>query len=127
MKRGWWIKKFVMVIVAVAVFGTAFVLVTQYLWNWLVPALFAGPMISFWQAFGLLVLSKILFSGFGGHKGGWSRHRGNGMYWKDKWSRMSPDEQERFKAKMKGMRNKWCSFDEKEAPVPDESFRTPGV
>jgi len=126
MKRGWWVKKFVMVIVAVAVFGTAFVLATQYLWNWIVPALFAGPVISFWQALGLLVLSKILFSGFGG-KGHWGRHRNSGPYWKQKWNSMSPDEQERFKAKMKGMGNRWCSFDEKTKTASTEGFRTPGV
>src|SRR6478609_10879411 len=126
MKRGWWVKKFVMVIVAVAVFGTAFVLATQYLWNWIVPALFAGPVITFWQALGLLVLSKILFSGFGS-KGNWSKHRGRGPYWKEKWNAMSPGEQERFKTKMKGMGNKWCYFDEKVKNTSTEEFRTPGI
>ena len=126
MKRGWWVKKFVMVIVAVVVCGTAFVIATQYLWNWLVPALFGGPMISFWQTFGLLVLSKIIFSGFGS-KGSWSRHRGRGPYWKEKWNTMSEEERERFKAKMKGMGNKWCSFDEKIKSTSTEEFRTPGA
>lgn len=42
------------------------------LWNWLIPTLFSGPVISYWQAIGLLVLSKILFSG--GH-GGRRHHR----------------------------------------------------
>jgi hypothetical protein len=79
----------------------------MYLWNWLVPVLFAGPVITFWQALGLLALSKILFSGFG--KGGfhWSgRHSGHWRpYWKEKWNTMTPEERERFKEKMK---NKWC-------------------
>jgi len=126
MRRVWWAKKFIMVIVAVAVFGTAFVMATQYLWNWIVPALFAGPVITFWQALGLLVLSKILFSGFGG-KGNWSKHRGRGPYWKEKWNAMSPEEQERFKTKMKGMGNKWCYFDEKVKNTSTEEFRTPGI
>ena len=38
---------------------------TMYLWNWLVPLLFHGPVVTFLQALGLLVLSKILFGGFG--------------------------------------------------------------
>lgn len=71
--------------------------------NWLVPVLFAGPVINFWQTLGLLVLSKILFSGFGkGRSHDHGRWRGN---WKEKWSGMTPEERERFKQKMK---NKWC-------------------
>ena len=42
-------------------------LITMQLWNWLIPTLFSGPVITYWQAIGLLVLSKILFSG--GHGG----------------------------------------------------------
>ena len=53
-----------MVIIAVAVFG----LVVMSLWNWLMPALFGWRAISFGQALGLVLLSKILFGGF---RGGW--------------------------------------------------------
>jgi hypothetical protein len=43
------------------------------LWNWLMPALFSGVgIIDYWQALGLLLLSKILFGGgrgfFRGHR-----------------------------------------------------------
>jgi hypothetical protein len=31
------------------------------LWNWLMPTLFALPEISYWQAWGLFILSKLLF------------------------------------------------------------------
>ncbi len=61
---------------ALVAFGGA----TMLLWNWLVPTLFNGPAITFIQALGLLVLSKILLSG--GHRrhwGPWS-HRG----WREK-------------------------------------------
>ena len=90
-------------ILAVIVFGW----VTMSLWNWLVPELFHGPVIGFWQALGLLLLSKIIF-GFGG-KGGGGRWRGRSNYWKQhyyqKWSSMTPEEREQMKAKM---REKWC-------------------
>lgn len=33
------------------------------LWNWLVPDLFHGPEINYWQTIGLFFLSKILFAG----------------------------------------------------------------
>ena len=36
------------------------------LWNWLMPSLFALKEISLLQGFGILLLSKILFSGFHG-------------------------------------------------------------
>ena len=36
----------------------------EHLWNWLMPAMFGLQTVTFWQALGLLVLSKILFGGF---------------------------------------------------------------
>src|SRR5690606_28180063 len=51
--------------------------VTQQLWNWLIPDLFGGPVLTFWQALGLLVLPKILLGGFA--KGGHREHSGDGM------------------------------------------------
>ncbi|GAB3229494.1 hypothetical protein GCM10027346_14980 [Hymenobacter seoulensis] len=77
--------------------------VTMSLWNWLIPSLFNGPYITFWQTLGLLVLSRILFGGFrGGRAGGWARHR---RAWRQKMeSRMAhltPEEQEKFRQKMR--------------------------
>lgn len=111
MKRGWWIGKFLVFgIVMLVVIG----LVTQGLWNWLVPELFAGPTLTFWQALGLLLLSKILFWSFG--KGGsqWRHRQGGGpwgYYWSQKWKGMSDEDRERFKQKMK---EKWCAYDKNE-------------
>lgn len=110
MKRGWWIGKFV-------VFGllmfVLFGLVTQTLWNWLVPTLFSGPIISFWQAIGLLALSKILFWGLGGGRK-WGGHRSH--HWKGKWaerySKLSPEEREKFKRRFT---EKWCAWEENPA------------
>ena len=56
------IKVILIAIVAVAVFG----FVVRGLWNALIPAIFGWHTITFWQAVGLLVLSKILFGGFRG-------------------------------------------------------------
>ncbi len=50
-------KMMVFVILAAAVFTLALML----LWNWLMPVIFGLTTITFWQALGLLVLSKILF------------------------------------------------------------------
>lgn len=107
MKRGWWILKFI-------VFGLAMLvligLVTQLLWNWLVPVLFAGPVLTFWQALGLLALTKILFWSFG--KGGGHSGRHWGGYWKQKWHAMSTEDKERFRKKMY---DKWCPAEKKES------------
>jgi hypothetical protein len=66
--------------------------VVMALWNWLIPELFAGGRtIDYWQALGILVLSKILFGGFRGHRtpGDWHR---------DRWQRLSPEEREKLKS-----------------------------
>jgi hypothetical protein len=44
-------------------FITLAVFVTMSLWNSLIPSLFHGPVITFWQTAGLFILSKILLSG----------------------------------------------------------------
>lgn len=45
------------------------IFVTMSLWNWLIPAIFHGPVLTFWQTAGLFLLSKILLTGVapGGH------------------------------------------------------------
>ena len=48
--------------------------VVSWLWNALLPPLFGLPVIGFWQALGILALSRILSGGFGNSPGG--RHRG---------------------------------------------------
>ncbi len=104
MKRGVWIVKFMVFgVVALGLIG----LVTQTLWNWLVPVLFAGPILTFWQALGLLALSKILFWSFGRGGGHWRHRHGApwGYNWSQKWSGMSTEDRERFKQKMN---EKWC-------------------
>ena len=40
------------------------------LWNSLVPELFRGPPLQYWQALGLLLLSRILFGGLRGRGAG---------------------------------------------------------
>ncbi|MCC8174556.1 MAG: hypothetical protein LIO65_09435 [Odoribacter sp.] len=52
--------------------------IIMLLWNALCPELFNLPLISYWQAGGLLLLCKLLFGGFGRgphHHGKFSRHR----------------------------------------------------
>jgi hypothetical protein len=66
----WILKGIAIAIVAAVVLG----FVVMYLWNWLAPRVFNLPTIQFKHALGILLLSKILFGGFGG--GHWRGHHG---------------------------------------------------
>ncbi len=85
--------------------------VAMSLWNWLMPSIFGLTTVTFWQALGLLALSRILF---GGLRGG----RGGGMHWRrrmsDRWEKMSPEEREKFR---QGMRHRCGSPRSPEAPA----------
>jgi amino acid transporter len=55
-------------IIAVAVLAIVFGLFVKWLWNALMPELFGLPVIGYWQAVGIVVLSHILFgAGHGEH------------------------------------------------------------
>ena len=121
MKRGIWVGKILMMVVIGVAIAFGFAIGTMYLWNWLVPALFGGPVLTFWQTVGLLALSKILFGGF--YKGGHCGHHRSGPwrpYWKEKLHNMSPEDRERFKQKMK---EKWC-YREESTPTKDSGTST---
>ena len=53
-------------IVGVAALITLFGFVVMWLWNALMPELFGLATLTYWQAVGLLILSKLFFGGFGG-------------------------------------------------------------
>ena len=84
---------------AVLLFGG----IVMGLWNAILPAVLGVKAITFWQALGILILSKILFGGFGGKR--WGRGGMRGQEWrhkmKEKWENMSPEEREKFKAEWK--------------------------
>lgn len=73
--------------------------VAMHLWNWLMPPLFGLRLISFSQALGLLVLSRLLLGGFRGHWGGGMHWRGRMM---ERWSQMTPEEREKFRSGLQG-------------------------
>jgi len=71
--------------------------IVMQLWNWLLPPLFGWRQITFWQAFGILALCRILFGGHGWHgpRRGNFRHR-----MKERCASMTPEERERFRQRM---------------------------
>lgn len=108
MQRRWWTfgpKIAVMIAAAVVVFG----FLVKALWNCLMPSLFGLPTITFWQAFGLFLLSKLLFGGFHGRGFGHNRwHR----RMEERLAKMSPEEREQLRH---GFRRCWCTHDRQEA------------
>ena len=76
--------------------------VVMILWNNLLPEILNVNAITFWQAMGIFILSKILFGfGKGGGRmgGGWKRQR-----MAEKFKQMTPEQQEQFKEKMRHWR-----------------------
>lgn len=57
-------------VVFAVLFAFLFGLAVKALWNWLMPAIFGLGPITFWQAFGLVLLAKILFGGHAHGRGG---------------------------------------------------------
>jgi H+/Cl- antiporter ClcA len=86
-------------VIFAVLFVTAFGYVVMRLWNWLMPALFGWHVVGFWQAIGILVLSKILFGGFRGQHGHPMRWRHRMM---ERWEQMTPEEREKFRHSMRG-------------------------
>ncbi|MFD1768771.1 hypothetical protein [Sphingobacterium suaedae] len=66
--------KFIVVFFAVIIGILLLVALLHYLWNLLIPEIFGFKAITYWQAFGLFILSKILFGGgFGKPRGRFRR------------------------------------------------------
>ncbi len=71
----------------------------QVLWNHILVEVTTVKALTYPQAMGILVLSKILFGGFG------SRHQrppfGGPPHWREKWKSMDEDEKARFRSEWK--------------------------
>jgi hypothetical protein len=98
MRRRWIGRGLKFVLFAALLVGL-FSFVVMSLWNWLMPTLFGWRPITFWQAMGILVLSKILFGGFRGRPGrlwDWRRRM------LERWEQMTPEEREKFRQGVRG-------------------------
>lgn len=86
----------------------AFGFITMHLWNWLMPVLFHLPAITFWQTIGLLILSRLLLGGMGGHgKRHGHHHCRSGIH--EKWERMTPEEREKFREHIHMHKPSWMN------------------
>jgi hypothetical protein len=84
-------------ILAIVVFAFIGGEIVKLLWNWLTPPLFGWHTITFWQAFGLLALCRILFGGLGLHRSGgnWRRRM------EERWGVLTPEEREKVRQRMR--------------------------
>lgn len=82
---------------------------TMYLWNWLMPELFKLPEIHLGQAYGLLLLGRLLF-GFkpGGGKPGWARHYKMKQHMMERMRNLSAEEKEKFRQQMRARCAPWA-------------------
>ena len=108
-------------VIGAALFALAFGWFVQLLWNWLMPAIFGLGAITYWQAFGIVILAKLIFGALGGraHNGGWPRwaRRKHGdsewgpdwgldrwRHWRDFWHEEGRDAFKRFVERRTGER-----------------------
>lgn len=84
------------------VFALVFGIVVKLLWNWLMPAIFGLGEISYWQAFGLVILAKLLFGAFG------HRHKDPSNHFHDKFAGFKEDYQ--ADRKEDGMMEGWKHY-----------------
>ena len=103
-------------VLAAGAFALAFGWFVMLLWNWLMPAVFGLGAITYWQAFGIVVLAKLIFGavgGRGGHDRRWHRDkngRGHGdwrgperwRHWREFWEQEGRAAFERFQERQHG-------------------------
>ena len=115
-------KKAVFVIVSALVIASLLTGLIMLLWNWLMPDLFGLTDITYGQALGVLVLSKLLF-------GGWmhKKHCSDCHHSSSKWGSISPDMKQSLKEKFM---QKWsqCHFEKPKSSeqAEDSKDNNPG-
>ena len=92
--RGKWLFIAPLAIVGMALFVAVGGYGVMWLWNRILPPLFGWHVITFWQALGLLMLSRILFGGLGLHSHGRARARSR---MGERWHAMSQEERDRIR------------------------------
>src|SRR5882762_2181784 len=76
------------------------------LWNGVLTDVLGVKAITYWQALGLLVLSKILFGGFPGGRRGFGGHARKHMLLKH-WESLDPEQRERMREEMREKFGNW--------------------
>ncbi len=110
------------ILIGIAAFSL-FSFIVMSLWNAVLVPVVNVSTVTFWQASGILLLSKILFSGFrGGGSFGRGRHQWS-QEMKDKWQNMTPDEKEKMKQEWKQRCSGWGrrQYSERDATITTQN------
>lgn len=101
--KGMRFLKGIMFAIVAAAFAALVVFTLMYCWNYVMPSVFGLPMISFWQALALLIVSKILL--WNNWRRGGRRHWGPPQHVREMWAgrlqhkmqNLTPEEKERMR------------------------------
>ena len=85
------IKGILFVVLVIVVLSAA----VMYLWNAVMPDVFAVHTITFGQAMALFVLSKLIFGLRGIGPGPWGTHL------RQRWEQLSPEEREKMRERLR--------------------------
>lgn len=109
--KKFWLSKIIGFIICVAAVAALLGYVVMLLWNCVMVDVLHVQPLSYWQAFGLLVLCKILFGGIKGfgRRGG---HHGWKKEIQEKWHHMTPEEREKIKEEWRNRCRVWGKKDE---------------
>ena len=105
-----WLKKAIGMALCAALAIVALGFVIMSLWNHILVPVLSLKAISYTQALGIFVLSKLLFGGFRGKGGGFDNSCGfgsKGREMKEKWQNMTLEERETFKKNWRSRCNTW--------------------
>jgi hypothetical protein len=94
-------------VIIAAVFALAFGWLVMLLWNWLMPTIFHLGVIGYWQAFGIVILAKLIFGGMGsgrhwgpkhgpGRGGPHGRDKDDWRYYREFWDKEGKGAFERY-------------------------------
>jgi len=122
--KGIWIGRAAKFVVLVALAITGFGWLVMSLWNALIPAIFQGPVITFWQAIGLLVLTRLLFAGFRP----WSSYRQHRRHWQKRWeakmASLTPEEREKIRLAYEKRCGRYWNWDNRDRNRTEQPQQT---
>jgi hypothetical protein len=102
-------------VIFAALFALVFGFLVKWLWNELMPVIFGVKQITYWQAFGIIVLAKLLFGCFGAHHRGHhrfhKRHDSHDRIRRYMWRCGDNDEEDEL-WKPKGSHKNWKYYDQ---------------
>lgn len=108
-KIGWIIGGLSLAVLLAFLFGY----LVMILWNWIMPLVFGLPEIDYWLAFGIIILARLIFGGFGNGHSNHKKSDHHNRYYSSK-----------FKSKFRKDcgTSKWVHYDKYWAEEGEQAF-----